>query len=83
MSLRLLLLKVFCECCGLGQEVISQLLCTVLPVELARDMQAARNLDTDSEGISINSLIAFYLSMNGYSPFSHCHLLENGTVFSE
>ena len=29
----------FSECCGLGAEVVLQLLCSVLPVELARDMQ--------------------------------------------
>ena len=37
--MRHLLLQVFSECCGLGAELVLQLLCSVLPVELARDMQ--------------------------------------------
>ena len=37
--LRLLLLKVFGVLCGLGPTIISELLASVLPLELARDIQ--------------------------------------------
>lgn len=44
MSLRLLLLKCFGAMCSLDAAVISTLVSSVLPVELARDMQ------TDTQG---------------------------------
>lgn len=44
MSLRLLLLKCFGAMCSLDAAIISTLLSSVLPVELARDMQ------TDTQG---------------------------------
>lgn len=44
MSLRLLLLKCFGAMCSLDAAIISTLVSSVLPVELARDMQ------TDTQG---------------------------------
>ena len=44
MSLRLLLLKVFGAMCGLEAPLISTLLNSILPMELARDLQ------TDTQG---------------------------------
>ncbi len=49
MSLRLQLLQVFGCLCGLDVRVISELLSSVLPLELARDMQ------TDTKGNSVLS----------------------------
>lgn len=43
-SLRLLLLKVFGAMCGLDASLISTLLNSILPMELARDLQ------TDTQG---------------------------------
>lgn len=43
-SLRLLLLKVFGATCGLDAALISTLLNSILPMELARDLQ------TDTQG---------------------------------
>lgn len=43
-SLRLLLLKVFGAMCGLDAALISTLLNSILPMELARDLQ------TDTQG---------------------------------
>lgn len=45
-SLRLLLLKCFGAMCSLDAAIISTLVSSVLPVELARDMQT----DTQGEG---------------------------------
>lgn len=45
MSLRLLLLKVFGAMCSLDASLISTLLNSILPMELARDLQ------TDTQGI--------------------------------
>lgn len=47
-SLRLLLLKVFGAMCSLDAALISTLLNSILPMELARDLQT----DTQGEGVS-------------------------------
>ncbi|CAH1265549.1 NCKIPSD [Branchiostoma lanceolatum] len=39
LPIRLALLQVFAGLCGLEREVISSLVCSILPMELARDMQ--------------------------------------------
>ena len=38
-GIRMLLLQTFGALCGLDAVVISELLCSILPLELARDMQ--------------------------------------------
>lgn len=48
-SLRLLLLKVFGAMCSLDASLISALLNSILPMELARDLQ------TDTQGENIRS----------------------------
>lgn len=52
MSLRLLLLKCFGAMCSLDAAIISTLVSSVLPVELARDMQT----DTQGERVRGSSL---------------------------
>lgn len=59
MSLRLLLLKCFGAMCSLDAAIISTLLSSVLPVELARDMQ------TDTQGEAKGS---FLPSGGGFPP---------------
>lgn len=51
-SLRLLLLKCFGAMCSLDAAIISTLVSSVLPVELARDMQT----DTQGERVRASSL---------------------------
>lgn len=51
MSLRLLLLKCFGAMCSLDAAIISTLVSSVLPVELARDMQ------TDTQGEAWGSFL--------------------------
>ena len=50
MSLRLLLLKVFGAMCSLDASLISTLLNSILPMELARDLQT----DTQGENIRLD-----------------------------
>ncbi|XP_030841299.1 NCK-interacting protein with SH3 domain [Strongylocentrotus purpuratus] len=68
-SLRLLLLKVFGALCNLDRDALSSLLCSVLPVELARDMM------TDQENIPklcYSALVCTMLLSTGEQiPFSH------------
>lgn len=47
-SLRLLLLKVFGAMCSLDAALISTLLNSILPMELARDLQ------TDTQGVNLH-----------------------------
>ena len=49
-SLRLLLLKVFGAMCSLDASLISTLLNSILPMELARDLQT----DTQGENIRLD-----------------------------
>lgn len=58
MSLRLLLLKCFGAMCSLDAAIISTLVSSVLPVELARDMQ------TDTQGEARGS----FLPCGGFPP---------------
>ena len=67
-SLRLLLLKVFGALCGLGPTFISELLTSVLPLELARDIQT----DMTGKDITANSTCT-YLQM--YITDKHCRYL--------
>ena len=68
-SLRLLLLKTFGALCGLDAEALSNLLVSVLPVELARDMQ------TDTQNIqklTFSALVcAMLLSSGEPIPYTH------------
>lgn len=68
-SLRLLLLKVFGALCGLGPMIISELLASVLPLELARDIQACM---TDVQKLRFSSLVlTMVLSMGEALPVQH------------
>lgn len=58
MSLRLLLLKVFGAMCSLDSALISTLLNSILPMELARDLQ------TDTQGEEASSITSFTLSIS-------------------
>ena len=77
-SIRHLLLQVFSECCSLGAEVVSQLLCTILPVELARDMQ------TDIKDLEklVNSarLCTMIFSTGEAIPYQHYEYLNRNFV---
>ncbi len=68
-SLRLLLLKTFGALCGLDAEALSSLLASVLPVELARDMQ------TDTQNIqklTFSALVCTMLLSSGEPiPYTH------------
>ena len=67
--MRLLLLKTFGALCGLDAEALSNLLVSVLPVELARDMQ------TDTQNIqklTFSALVcAMLLSSGEPIPYTH------------
>ncbi|XP_004625123.1 NCK-interacting protein with SH3 domain [Octodon degus] len=78
-SLRLLLLKCFGAMCGLDAAVISTLVSSVLPVELARDMQT----DTqDHQKLCYSALIlAMVFSMGEAVPYAHYEHL--GTPFAQ
>lgn len=52
-SLRLLLLKVFGAMCSLDAALISALLNSILPMELARDLQT----DTQGENVIVVPLV--------------------------
>ncbi|KAK2182728.1 hypothetical protein NP493_340g03079 [Ridgeia piscesae] len=68
-SLRLLLLKVFGALCGLGPTFISELLTSVLPLELARDIQTDM---TDLKKLCFSSLVlTMLLSMGEALPVHH------------
>ncbi|KAK2503506.1 hypothetical protein MC885_018236 [Smutsia gigantea] len=68
-SLRLLLLKCFGAMCGLDAAIISALVSSVLPVELARDMQT----DTqDHQKLCYSALVlAMVFSMGEAVPYAH------------
>ncbi|XP_049633306.1 NCK-interacting protein with SH3 domain [Suncus etruscus] len=78
-SLRLLLLKCFGAMCSLDAAIISTLLSSVLPVELARDMQT----DTqDHQKLCYSALIlAMVFSMGEAIPYAHYDHL--GTPFAQ
>ncbi|XP_014440673.1 LOW QUALITY PROTEIN: NCK-interacting protein with SH3 domain [Tupaia chinensis] len=78
-SLRLLLLKCFGAMCGLDAAIISTLVSSVLPVELARDMQT----DTqDHQKLCYSALIlAMVFSMGEAVPYAHYEHL--GTPFAQ
>ncbi|KAM5292019.1 NCK-interacting protein with SH3 domain isoform 1-T1 [Ctenodactylus gundi] len=77
-SLRLLLLKCFGAMCSLDAAIISTLLSSVLPVELARDMQT----DTqDHQKLCYSALVlAMVFSMGEAVPYAHYEHL--GTPFA-
>ncbi|XP_038068583.1 NCK-interacting protein with SH3 domain-like isoform X2 [Patiria miniata] len=77
-SLRLLLLKAFGVLCGLESLILSQLLSSVLLVELARDMQAdARSL----QKLCFSSLVATMLLSSGQPlPYTHYDQLNEEFV---
>lgn len=76
-SLRLLLLKCFGAMCSLDAAIISTLVSSVLPVELARDMQT----DTqDHQKLCYSALVlAMVFSMGEAVPYAHYEHL--GTPF--
>ncbi|XP_042521896.1 NCK-interacting protein with SH3 domain [Dipodomys spectabilis] len=78
-SLRLLLLKCFGAMCSLDAAIISTLVSSVLPVELARDMQT----DTqDHQKLCYSALIlAMVFSMGEPVPYAHYEHL--GTPFAQ
>lgn len=78
-SLRLLLLKCFGAMCSLDAAIISTLVLSVLPVELARDMQT----DTqDQQKLCYSALVlAMVLSMGEAVPCAHYEHL--GTPFAQ
>ncbi|XP_008563970.1 PREDICTED: NCK-interacting protein with SH3 domain isoform X2 [Galeopterus variegatus] len=78
-SLRLLLLKCFGAMCSLDAAIISMLVSSVLPVELARDMQT----DTqDHQKLCYSALIlAMVFSMGEAVPYAHYEHL--GTPFAQ
>nr|BAG57476.1 unnamed protein product [Homo sapiens] len=78
-SLRLLLLKCFGAMCSLDAAIISTLVSSVLPVELARDMQT----DTqDHQKLCYSALIlAMVFSMGEAVPYAHYEHL--GTPFAQ
>ncbi|XP_006733049.1 NCK-interacting protein with SH3 domain isoform X1 [Leptonychotes weddellii] len=78
-SLRLLLLRCFGAMCSLDALVISTLVSSVLPVELARDMQT----DTqDHQKLCYSALIlAMVFSMGEAVPYAHYEHL--GTPFAQ
>ncbi|XP_013393365.1 NCK-interacting protein with SH3 domain-like [Lingula anatina] len=77
-SIRLQLLQVFGALCGLDAKIISMLLTTILPIELARDMQT----DTDIQKLSYSSLVlTMIFSMGEPLPF-HTYEHLNKTFVS-
>lgn len=78
-SLRLLLLKCFGAMCSLDAAIISTLVSSVLPVELARDMQT----DTqDHQKLCYSALVlAMVFSMGEAVPYAHYEHL--GTPFAQ
>ncbi|XP_023375296.1 NCK-interacting protein with SH3 domain isoform X1 [Otolemur garnettii] len=78
-SLRLLLLKCFGAMCSLDAAIISILVSSVLPVELARDMQT----DTqDHQKLCYSALVlAMVFSMGEAVPYAHYEHL--GTPFAQ
>ncbi|XP_037706350.1 NCK-interacting protein with SH3 domain isoform X2 [Choloepus didactylus] len=78
-SLRLMLLKCFGAMCSLDAAIISTLVLSVLPVELARDMQT----DTqDHQKLCYSALIlAMIFSMGEAVPYAHYEHL--GTPFAQ
>ncbi|XP_022081462.1 NCK-interacting protein with SH3 domain-like [Acanthaster planci] len=68
-SLRLLLLKTFGVLCGLESAILSQLLSSVLLVEIARDMQADANC---LQKVYFSSLVATML-LSGGTPLPYTH----------
>ncbi|XP_007953494.1 NCK-interacting protein with SH3 domain [Orycteropus afer afer] len=78
-SLRLLLLKCFGAMCSLDAAIISTLVSSVLPVELARDMQT----DTqDHQKLCYSALIlAMVFSMGEAVPYAHYEHM--GTTFAQ
>ncbi|XP_072027426.1 NCK-interacting protein with SH3 domain-like [Amphiura filiformis] len=77
-SLRLLLLKTFGALCGLDPEALSNLLSSILPVELARDMQ------TDTQNIqklTFSALVCTMLLSSGEPiPYTHYDIFTEDFV---
>lgn len=75
-SIRLLLLKTFGALCGLDSEALSNLLTSILPVELARDMQA----DTQNiQKLTFSALVCTMLLSSG-EPIPYTHYGELGAL---
>nr|XP_015203564.1 PREDICTED: NCK-interacting protein with SH3 domain [Lepisosteus oculatus] len=75
-ALRLLLLKVFGAMCSLDASLISTLLNSVLPMELARDMQTNTQ---EHQKLCYSALVlAMIFSMGEQLPFHHYEQLNGG-----
>ncbi|KAM6981083.1 NCK-interacting protein with SH3 domain [Aplochiton taeniatus] len=77
-SLRLLLLKVFGAICGLEAALISTLLNSVLPMELARDLQA--NTQEHQKMCYTALVLTMIFSMGEQVPYHHYEHLNAGFV---
>lgn len=77
-SLRLLLLKVFGAICGLDTALISTLLNSVLPMELARDLQA--NTQEHQKMCYTALVLTMIFSMGEQVPYHHYEHLNAGFV---
>ncbi|KAI5607155.1 hypothetical protein C0J50_7271 [Silurus asotus] len=77
-SLRLLLLKVFGAMCGLDALLISTLLNSILPMELARDLQS--NTQEHQKMCYTALVLAMIFSMGEQLPYRHYDHLNPGFV---
>ncbi|XP_077983692.1 NCK-interacting protein with SH3 domain-like [Glandiceps talaboti] len=78
LTIRIALLKAFGAVCALESAMISNLVCSILPVELARDMQT--NPD-DFQRLCYSALVSTMLLSTGESlPYTHYHQLNEAFV---
>ncbi|KAK2821145.1 hypothetical protein Q7C36_020488 [Tachysurus vachellii] len=77
-SLRLLLLKVFGAMCGLDASLISTLLNSILPMELARDLQS--NTHEHQKMCYTALVMAMIFSMGEQLPYHHYDHLNSGFI---
>ncbi|KAB5536755.1 hypothetical protein PHYPO_G00111030 [Pangasianodon hypophthalmus] len=77
-SLRLLLLKVFGAMCGLDASLISTLLNSILPMELARDLQS--NTHEHQKMCYTALVLAMIFSMGEQLPYRHYDHLNSGFI---
>ncbi|XP_026993211.2 NCK-interacting protein with SH3 domain isoform X2 [Tachysurus fulvidraco] len=77
-SLRLLLLKVFGAMCGLDASLISTLLNSILPMELARDLQS--NTHEHQKMCYTALVMAMIFSMGEQLPYRHYDHLNSGFI---
>ncbi|XP_053508591.1 NCK-interacting protein with SH3 domain isoform X2 [Ictalurus furcatus] len=77
-SLRLLLLKVFGAMCGLDASLISTLLNSILPMELARDLQT--NTHEHQKMCYTALVLAMIFSMGEQLPYHHYDHLNSGFI---